>query len=416
MKSAAFILGTLVVILASAWIACGGDDDDDSDDSDNVDDDVDDDGSDDDGDDDDADDDEDDDTGDDDTTPTEWPGPPWYGCTDEDEPAEATVVTAIEDFDHDASSQNHDEVASFPTSGDWSKITMRLELECPADGDCDDWDRLASVFLVEDPGGPAEAVHEIVRYITPYNVGMCFNVDVSAFAPLLTGEKTIRSYVGTWATPGGSFGSGWRVTTKFIFHPGEKAEVPSEFAGLWSFQSVEVGNPDNAVPDQTGAPTADIPADATKVELRFFMTGHGQGNANNCAEFCHLLQRVSADATQLFELDPHRTDCSLNPIGPQQAGSWTYPRAGWCPGAVVTPYVYDVTGQMTPGATATFDYDNVYLTGDEYENTCRPGAGDASNICEGCVFHDGEEDNCDYNGGDHTQPVDTITAQLLIYR
>jgi hypothetical protein len=371
-------------------------------------------------------------TGTDTGSDTEWPGAPWYGCTADDEPAGSTVVTAFELADQYLGAEDRrqiDALVEFPESGQWERIDMRIELGCPADGDCDNWDRFANVMLVEegaaDPdagadggldAGATEELVELERYITPFNVGMCMLTDVTAFAPRLEGSRTLRSFIDTWVGPDGvGNGHGWRVTVKFIFHPGTPPDgLPAQMLNVIPYASIEVGNPADPIGAQTGETIVAVPAGVTKAELRAIVTGHGQGNADNCAEFCRLSQVVMVNGTA-FTFDPWRADCGQNPIGPLQAGSWQFPRSGWCPGAYVLPQVFDVTGAIVKGASNTLEYQVRDASLGTYENTCRPGAGDTDNVCAGCVFTPDTPGNCDYNGGDHTQPIDRVSLQLVLY-
>ena len=404
----AFVLGLAIMV------SCGDDDDDDDDDDNDDAADDDDDSSDDDDSGDDDDDDDDDDDNDD-----SWAGPPWYGCTNDDEPEDATVVVAMDKAYHYYGSGDDFRTLSadvnFPTETDWSRITMRVELGCPEDGLCDAWDRLANLYLMTDAKEDPQEVLEIWRYITPYRATMCMLADVTEYAPYLTGAQTLYSFISTWVGPESGFqnGNGWTVTVKFIFHPAKKAELPDKIINVWPYQSVQVGDPANPIDSQIGDKIILLPATISKAEMRMTVTGHGQGNKSNCAEFCQLLHGVKVNATG-FDYGVWRTDCSTNPIGPQQQGSWSYSRAGWCPGAAVIPEVFDITSALTPGTTNTFSYTITKPTGEEYENTCRPGAGDGDNYCEGCAF-DQEPGNCDYNGGDHTSPSDYVSVQLFLW-
>jgi Peptide-N-glycosidase F, C terminal len=410
------VLSALIIVTGLAIaLSCGDDDDDDDNDDDATDDDDTD--SDDDDNNDAADDDDDDDN---DTTPSEWPGPPWFGCTDEDIPGDATVVTAMDQVDHyylgGDDRRTVDTQVVFPAAADWDQITMRVELECPADGDCDDWDRLANLYLVQQVKKgkvPTEEVVEIWRYITPYNIGMCMLADVTAFAPLLTGTQTLRSFISTWVGPGSGDGHGWRVTVKFIFHSASKSVVPDELHNVWPNAYIEVGNPDNPIASQIGDQSFTAPSTVTKAELRLLVTGHGQGNKSNCAEFCQLTQVITVNGTE-FKVDPWRGDCAHNPIGPDQDGTWSFPRAGWCPGAPVLPHVFDITSAVTPDAVNDLTYTVRDSSDAVYENSCRPGAGDGDNYCEGCAFNQ-NPGNCDYNSGNHTQPNDQISVQVFVW-
>lgn len=352
-----------------------------------------------------------------DAAPT-WEGHPWHGCTANDEPAEATVVTAFDLADQYFNPEDRRTIEAqveFP-SGSWERIDMIVDLSCPADGDCDNWDRFANVMLVEDPGGSEEELLELERYMTPYNIGMCMRTDVTRFAPRLTGTKTIRSFIDTWVGPNEpSHGHGWRTTVKFVFHPGtpQPETVPGSLFALWPFDTAEIGNPDAPFAEAMGSKTVSVPAGTTRAELRIVSTGHGQGNRANCAEFCRMTHELTVNGTP-FTFDPWRSDCADNPIGPKQAGTWKFNRAGWCPGAYALPEVIDVTSAIQPGQDVTVTYDTYSETMGAYENTCRPGAGDADNVCQMCAF-DNAPGNCDYNGGNHTPPAQRIAVQLLLY-
>lgn len=346
---------------------------------------------------------------------------PWYQCSDADEPAGATVITAMNQVDQyfNGDSDNHrsvDAAVTFPSTSSWGLITMRIELGCPADGDCDNWDRLASISIVDNPGTANEVTTELWRYITPYNIGFCMLGDVSGFGSMLTGTRTIRSTIDTWVGPNfqANNGHGWRVTLKFIFHPGTSDRVPDQLINLWPAYDVVVGDPANPISGQIGDRSETLPATVSKAEIRLIVTGHGQGNKDNCAEFCHSSQVILVNGTP-FSLDPWRGDCADNPNGPGQAGTWKYQRAGWCPGAAVLPNIFDVTAAVRVGQANTFAYQVWDTAGNLYVNTCRPGAGDESNHCTGCAFNQ-NPGNCDYNGGNHTQPFDRIAVQLLIWQ
>ncbi len=410
-----WLTGSLLCVLAALLIACasggkssssGGDDDTAPvDDDDNDDDDA------------SPDDDDDASPGDDDASPNGWPGPPWFGCTDQDIPANATVVKALDNvaqyYNGDSDNKRQVDVqATFP-AGNWAQVTLRLELGCPADGGCDHYDRLANIFLVQNPGAN-ENPFELWRYITPFGTSMCMLVDITPFAAMLSGPQTIRSFIDTWVGPGSTGdGAGWTVSASFIFHPAAgKDASPAQIVNIWPYGSIELGNPDNTIATQIPPRTMSLPATISRAQLRLFTTGHGQGNLQDCGEFCELVYAAGVNDQTISDF-PWRTDCHANPIGPNEMGTWTYPRDGWCPGAPVVPDVIDVTSALTAGGQNAFSY-NVLFDNATYVNTCRPGAGGANDQCAGCAFDD-SPGNCDYNSGDHTMPVDYLSAQLLIW-
>jgi len=353
---------------------------------------------------------------------------PWFACGENDEVG-ATVVTAHNKVDHyinpdsnpnPGNYRNVDAEVDFP-SGDWGRIYMRVELECPADGQCDVWDRAGSISLVEDESETVKKRLELARFMTPYHRGFCFVAELTDLSSRLTGHKKIRSFIDTWVSNDDpNNGHGWRITTKFIFRAGQRdaATYASEIIPLWNNQAEErlitIGDPAQPVAAEMPTRTVTIPADATAVKLRYIVTGHGQGGGDNCAEFCELAYQTKIGSASV-SVKPWRDDCNVNPVSPQD-GTWPYARAGWCPGSFVAPTIVDITDKATPGTDVALSSAIVDATGQDWVNTCRPGAGDENNHCMGCLSGANAPNNCDYNYNGHTQPEARISAQLLIYR
>jgi hypothetical protein len=208
---------------------------------------------------------------------------------------------------------------------------------------------------------------ELARHITPYRMGMCQYIDITGLAPLLTGKRTLKSWIDTWVGPGHSDGEGWRVTTQFVFYPG-KPKAPDEVINIWGRRQITVGEiePDVNVDSQIEPKSFTIPADTTRVIAHLTTTGHSFGNSLNCAEFCEMSQDVYINGTKI-SVNPWRDDCAENPVSPQ-AGTWQYARNGWCPGAIVTGQQLDVTKAMNLGAENEIDFDIRLANGAEYDN------------------------------------------------
>lgn len=298
---------------------------------------------------------------------------PWYRCPDEPIPDDATVVRAFDRAWHWFGAEDHRSIVQeveFPESGSWNQIGLRLHLECPDSGLCDHWDRTGSLQLVLNPEDPPEQWQylELMRHITPYRVGMCQYVDVTALAPLLSGRRTLVSWIDTWVGPGHANGDGWAISFDFVFYPGDERGA-DEVVNIWGRRSIILGevDPEHNVDSQIDPVEVAIPADATRVEARLTTTGHSFGNTDNCAEFCILRQDLSVGGERRSVV-PWRTDCEHNPVRGQQ-GTWSYDRNGWCPGAIVVGDTVDITDLVTPGATATIDFDIRTFEGEEYENT-----------------------------------------------
>ncbi len=288
----------------------------------------------------------------------------------------------------------------FPEKGPWKSVTMKLALTCPQPGGCDFWDRWAYLGVANgaDPEAP---VTEIMRFATPFRVQATFNADVTALQPLLAGKKRLRIFIDTWVGPGNAQGAGWKVDVSFAFSPGKPARQPIAVIPVWDVSDFEVGEPTKPVDAAVPARMVNIPAEAGAVELRSFITGHGQGNLQNCAEFCAKNHSFTVGG-KTFEKRIWRDDCNRNPVQPQ-GGTWQYPRAGWCPGALAEPWVVDVSAGAPAGAPVKLTY-----APEAWENTCRP----TSPVCSGCAFRGGM---CPYNDSSHTAPKYVHSALLVVY-
>jgi hypothetical protein len=205
-------------------------------------------------------------------------------------------------------------------------------------------------------------------------------------------------FIDTWVGPGHPQGAGWLVDASFSMKGGRPARLPIAVIPLWDQLKVDYGDPLKpvaaAVPDRT----VTLPAGATAVEIRSFVTGHGQGNLDNCAEFCtrtHTFNVGGMDVSRAI----WRNDCAQTAV-PGQRGNFRPGRAGWCPGADVLPWVADVT----PAAAGTL---TVSYGVTPYENSCRPDAP----TCAGCALRT----TCAFDNGAHTAPLYVLSAALVVY-
>lgn len=278
----------------------------------------------------------------------------------------------------------------------YSQIEMTFALSCP-DGSCDPWDRLGSFGVVTDIDTDDEQYIEISRFITPYAVGAEWTIDVTDLRPLLADRVDFRVFIDTWVGPGSRFGNGWSVDVSFDFVGGEPEKTVLGVIPVWSMQRVNYGDPLQPVADQISSNGVDLPEGTRTAALRTFITGHGQGNNDNCAEFCPREHTFVAGGVN-YSRDVWRDDCETS-SAPNQQGTFQYPRAGWCPGAVTHDWTIDL-GDV--GLFLSLDYDV-----EAYENTCRPDSAD----CSGCALGNG----CEWNDSNHTEPNYQITALVIAY-
>jgi hypothetical protein len=316
---------------------------------------------------------------------------------------EDTTVAALDDVHVYFGAENRRTVdlpVTFPAAGQrYESVTLSLTLGCPTGG-CDWWDRLGHLSLLTagaDTPEPEDDVElEVARFITPYRVGDTYELDVTPLQRLLEGEATMRVFIDTWVGPGHANGAGWLVDATFTFVGGAPTSEPFQVIKLWGPNSVVYGDP--------ARPTArtvevEIPEGVARGELYSLITGHGQGNAGNCAEFCQKTHAYTV-GEQVVDKLVWRDDCATTAT-PGQQGTWMYPRAGWCPGATVTPWQAELTALAAGSTTVTYDVE-------AYENTCRPDA----TSCAGCTLGTG----CEYDGGAHTEPRYEQSALLVLYR
>jgi hypothetical protein len=197
--------------------------------------------------------------------------------------------------------------------------------------------------------------------------------------------------------PGHPGGHGWLVDASIEFTPGTLAQRPAYVLPVLSTEDVVYGNPEQA----TQRPGVLLPLVGFKsAKIVTSITGHGQGNAQNCAEFCSKVHSLKV-GERVFSRRVWRDNCAST-VDPNQKGNYFYPRAGWCPGDKVEPWVEDITSALL-GESVSFTYDV-----EAYENTCRPGAVP----CQGCVLGTG----CDFDGGRHTEPRYYVSSYVVYYK
>jgi len=271
-----------------------------------------------------------------------------------------------------------------------NRLYLTYKLDCPAGG-CDPWDRLGHLRVLHKG-----AWVELVRNITPYNKACEWTTDVTELAFLLQDSVIMESYIETWI--GGT--RGWDLTVNLTY---DYDATPPAYEGyaierLWRGK-YEYGNPDVPI-DSTLAPVR-VPIDTTadSIAVRVFTTGHGQGNTENGAEFHQKTHYLYAD-NQLYPHTPWRSDCNANPCSPQD-GTWTFSRAGWCPGDMAAPFEQDITSVAKAAGTDSLTLR--YRAG-SYQNNCRPGVSP-------CPCTD-----CNYNTTGHTKPILASEGQLIYYR
>lgn len=227
---------------------------------------------------------------------------------------------------------------TFPsTSKKFRKVYVTMQYKCPSGMSCGAWDYIDQIVLRRVGGQNAASKDmEIVRYITPYGgtfgTGWKFqwHMDVTDYQLLLHDSVEVgyihTGYEGT--------NVGWNLTLTFNFIEGTPVYEPINISTLWNKNYFWTDVSDSTKPQTIMMqPTTNI------ARLRMNHTGHGADSVNGCSEFCPRYRRINFDGPIVDSTNVWRR-CGTNALYPQ-GGTWVYDRGGWCPGAVVYPYIFD---------------------------------------------------------------------------
>lgn len=239
--------------------------------------------------------------------------------------------------------------------GAYDRIIGKLNIECPTGG-CDPWDRVSHVEVQGKNG----EWYEIIRYLTPYGVACNSEIDLTDFSSLLLGKTKFRVSLGTQ-------GNGFLYTLTLEYRAGAPANAYSFIQKIWN-NTYQFGDMANLQPYEHRTATLDNNAQAAKIKL--VATGHGWGdnNTGNAAEFQRNIHHIWVNGTQTFAHDNWNT-CNPNPDGcSPQFGTWTYNRAGWCPGSIAQFFTYDMTNYLSAGTPI----DLRYVLDEGYVDYCHP--------------------------------------------
>ena len=254
--------------------------------------------------------------------------------------------------------------------GAYNDINAFFEVECPAiAGGCDDWDRWAHIDIKAPDGNWIQ----LIRYITSYGVGCNHELNITDYSSLLQGEVEFRVFIDTWGT------GGWQLTLNLDYTEGVPDYNYSGVVETWD-GSYSFGDPSNLQPVETF--NVDLLADVQSSHLRLSNTGHGWGsnNSNNAAEFFNATHYIDINSTEVFTQNLWNL-CNPNPDGcTGQQGTWYHNRAGWCPGAISPPDIFD----LTPYVGTTIDLD--YRFHPTYVDNCHPNNPDcvSGSTCADC--------------------------------
>ncbi len=254
----------------------------------------------------------------------------------------------------------------------YKQIIMNISLACPATG-CDPWDQPAKISLIKNG-----QTYELARFITPYGKACGpWQIDVTSFKSLLQGSCDFESYIQVWGA------SGWLLNASLTFVKGYDPHPYQRITALWDNDNWVYGEPTVSydLPDRTNP----IHPNTQATDFRMTITGHGQANTDNAAEFSPKTHLIKVNGNIFSSHYLWKADCASNSCN-NQNGTWLYARAGWCPGQGVYPLIEDISLDAIPGQNLLLDYEL-----ENYTNFLNTG----------------------YNGSSHTEPHYKIHAYLI---
>jgi len=289
-------------------------------------------------------------------------------------PVQQLMIFDDEQHNFASAAQTHYYETSFGDLGGFNQILLHVDLNCPGTG-CDPWDQPAHLWAEKDG-----QLYELARYITPFGVACGgWTFDITDFKSILTGKVTIVSLIQAWGA------SGWLLDVELEMTAGTSTYDYSKIDILYETNGWVYGDP--GISHDLDEKTCTIHQNAESAKIRYTVSGHGQGNTDNAAEFSNMTHHWWVNGTETFSHHLWKTDCGSNDCSPQN-GTYTYSRAGWCPGQDVQPEFNDLSGYFTAGQDITLDY-----------------------VLEDYVNYN----NTGYDGNQHTEPYYRIWAYLITF-
>lgn len=236
-------------------------------------------------------------------------------------------------------------------------IKMYIQNPC-TNKECDEWDRYANVYVKNKT---TDEWYEIARFITPYWVGnekleRGWEIDVTDFKSLLTGDTELKIYTETWGAKGRVY------SVEFDYNYGPTAYKYSAVVPLMQYNKSSIDGIEYGVAQKYDLnKTIKLPKETELAYLRTTISGWGHAtpsdkNGNPCAEWCYRTHQVLIDGAKAFDHYLGPIGCANNPINNQAPGNWKPDRAGWCPGMVVEPFFDVIQGELS-NRTFKFNYE-----------------------------------------------------------
>lgn len=280
--------------------------------------------------------------------------------------AERDQVTVVDVINQRVTENNQLYKATFPdatTMQRFDSMEIEVEASCGPDSkqDCGEWDYEAYLERCRTGSEDCAQRDQILLWITPYSRPGTrrWVVDATPFLAMLKdgGEQTFR------------FGMLWNMNpnqVRISFRLSDRGVGLKPHALVPLFEGGEF----NEMYNEGRAPVGFVRDAADKrVELVTLLSGHGQTDGNNCAEWCDHEHTFSfGEGVMPIKISyPGQAGVGMGcaervdeGVVPGQWGNWTPGRAAWCPGLPVPIKRHDVTERLATGQAAQLSYAGSY--------------------------------------------------------
>ena len=282
----------------------------------------------------------------------------------------------------------------FPTHVNaFNAINLHYLHNC-VNGNCNTYDHQSYVRVKNYRG---EWV-ELCRYITPFGVECVDDIDVTDFTSVLQGLVEFEYYSEQYST-----GEGYNPTAIFEYTKGTPEYPYVDMQEIW-YGIYAFGDYSDLCPIPTRTVEFDPCVEKAKLQIttsghNWSDTGNGAYNTGNAAEFYHAHHNININGATAHVQDLWQT-CNPNPAGCQpQNGTWTYNRAGWCPGSMSMVWNYSLDDYLVDGhVDLLYEFDPTYV------DQCHPNYPD-------CVSGQNSCPNCDNS----SNPILKVSGKVVTY-
>ena len=203
----------------------------------------------------------------------------------------------------------------------------------------DPWTRLGSIVVLDDMGQPVE----LIRFVTGFGGTSTYEADLTAFAPLLSGERTFRATLSSFSQPG------WKLWFELVYYPDTAgARRPHMVQALFMEPEIEAGS--GLIRKRVR-----IPRGLSRPRIRLLSTGHGSQKGDEFISRTHVLRVDGQEVLRFRPWSEHGAGVrGLNPwsgrliIDGREIWASDFDRSGWAPGLMVQPLVAPMP-ELGPG-------------------------------------------------------------------